>query len=159
MYLFHLTLFAAVATLMSSKADDHSRSASNADTSNAASHNAESHGDCELIETDTVASARAPQYAASAFNCDSAAAASIEPTAPLNVRRGGMRSARALHWRQSSRSLQPLPAIVPRPPVAAPTAVGESNALSQGFPDRGPRAQILAPDRLFLGPLGLKYMH
>ena len=30
---------------------------------------------------------------------------------------------------------------------------------SQGFPDRGPRAQIWAPDRLFLGPLGLKYMH
>ena len=29
----------------------------------------------------------------------------------------------------------------------------------QGFPDRGPRAQIWAPDRLFLGPLGLKYMH
>ena len=31
--------------------------------------------------------------------------------------------------------------------------------LQQGFPDRGPRAQIWAPDRLFLGPLGLKYMH
>ena len=111
---------------MSSNADDHSTSASNADTSNAASHNTESHGDCELIETDTVA----PQYAASAFNCDSAAAANIEPTVPLNVRRGGMRRARALHRRQSSRSLQPLPAIAPRPPVAAPTAVGESNALS-----------------------------
>ena len=31
--------------------------------------------------------------------------------------------------------------------------------VEQGFPDRGPRAQIWAPDRLFLGPLGLKYMH
>ena len=33
------------------------------------------------------------------------------------------------------------------------------NGLVQGCPDRGPRAQICAPDRLFLGPLGLKYMH
>ena len=32
-------------------------------------------------------------------------------------------------------------------------------SIKQGFPDRGPRAQIWAPDRLFLGPLGLKYMH
>ena len=31
--------------------------------------------------------------------------------------------------------------------------------VGQGRPDRGPRAQIWAPDRLFLGPLGLKYMH
>ena len=31
--------------------------------------------------------------------------------------------------------------------------------VRQGRPDRGPRAQIWAPDRLFLGPLGLKYMH
>ena len=32
------------------------------------------------------------------------------------------------------------------------------NSVDQGFPDRGPRAQIWAPDRLCLGPLGLKYM-
>ena len=31
--------------------------------------------------------------------------------------------------------------------------------VHQGFPDRGPRAQIWAPDRLLLGPLGIKYMH
>ena len=34
-----------------------------------------------------------------------------------------------------------------------------SYSVHQGFPDRGPRAQIWAPDRLLLGPLGLKYMH
>ena len=33
------------------------------------------------------------------------------------------------------------------------------NGVQQGCPDRGPRAQIWAPDRLCLGTLGLKYMH
>ena len=49
------------------------------------------------------------------------------------------------------------------PPLCPPTAKSLATALiiwsTQGRPDRGPRAQIWAPDRLFLGPLGLKYMH
>ena len=44
------------------------------------------------------------------------------------------------------------------PTVSVPSAFVRYS-LQQGCPDRGPRAQIWAPDRLILGPLGLKYMH
>ena len=44
-------------------------------------------------------------------------------------------------------------------PTPTLTRFLHNNTVHQGFPDRGPRAQILAPDRLILGPLGLKYMH
>ena len=43
--------------------------------------------------------------------------------------------------------------------VDAMIQVAEHQRVEQGCPDRGPRAHIWAPDRLFLGPLGLKYMH